>query len=123
MSPRKKCIQAAQTTYNQATANIQANHVTNLKEGALAGFVTGVIGNCISGAVVGAAVPIATGVFAFTAPVTGLAGCAANALNPVGLIAGVGGGLAGAYGLDIYHAQVAKNDYNNQVNACSALPD
>ena len=115
---RQKCIQSAQAKYNQTRANIQASHTTNLKEGAVAGFVTGVIGNCITGAVVGAAVPIVSGVAAWAAPVTGVAGCAANAFNPAGLIAGVGGGLVGAYGLDIYHMQAAKNDYNNQVNAC-----
>ena len=76
---RQKCIQSAQAKYNQTRANIQASHTTNLKEGAVAGFVTGVIGNCITGAVVGAAVPIVSGVAAWAAPVTGVAGCAANA--------------------------------------------
>jgi hypothetical protein len=56
--------------------------------------------------------------------VTGLAGCALNAFEPFGLIAGVGSGIGAAYVLDVYHMNAAKNEYNNTVNnVCAALPD
>ncbi len=72
----------------------------------------------------GAAVPIFSGIAAPAAIVTGPAGCVANSMNPAGLIGGVGSGLAGAYGYDIYQVTSAKAAANDTINnVCSALPD
>lgn len=120
---RKKCIQNARNKAEQANASILASHSTNVKEGAIVGLFGGIVANCVTGAAVGAVIPIVTG-FEPLAPVTGFAGCAANAFNPAGLIAGTATGIMGAYGLDMYHINANnKEDENTINNICSQLPD
>jgi hypothetical protein len=107
---------------NQNVANVQAGNTTDLVVGGVGGFITGVIGNCIVGGTVGAAIPTAFGQIEF-APATALGGCAANALNPSGLVSGTAGGILAAQGYNIYRVQQAKQQAAKQINTvCANLP-
>jgi len=121
-TPKQACVDNAAAAMNQKVAGVQADHNKNLVVGVVGGVVTGAIQNCLTGAFVGAAVPLTFGQVELS-PATGLAGCGANLFNPGGLVLGALQGAAASIGYDIFQVQQAKQEYAKQVNSvCSQLP-
>ena len=115
---KEACIAKATAKLNQTLASIQANQNRDLAVGIIGGLITGAIQNCINGAFAGAIIPATFGQVELS-PVTGLAACGANALDPLGLFLGAAQGAAVSLGYNTFQVLQAKQEFKKTVAGCS----